>query len=42
MEVKLIDGLELGDLEEKGAAVAEYVGLLDRERVVAGLAWVAG
>ena len=42
MQVKLIDGLKLGDLEEQRPAVGQDVGRADRQRVVAGLARVAG
>ncbi len=41
-QVKLIDGLKLGDLEKERAATGEHMGRLDRERIVAGLAGVAG
>ena len=41
VQVKLIDGLKVGDLEEERAAVGQDVGRADRQRVVAGLARVA-
>ena len=37
VQVKLVDGLEVGDLEEERPAVGQDVGRADRQRVVAGL-----
>ena len=40
--MKLVDRLEVGDLEEQRPAVGQDVGRADRQRVVAGHAGVAG
>ena len=42
VQVELIDGLKVGDLEEERPAVGQDVGRADRQRVVAGLAGVPG
>ena len=42
MQVKLIDGLKVGDLKEQRAPAGQDVGRPDCKRVMARLAWVTG